>query len=335
MPLILSRKDVLNLFAEANNRKWVLPTFNAENLTTVEAILTATKEYGEKIGIEDLPIIIGITNNYKSRPQSLFYTHTRQWDIGMQLFLKEMEVLTSAESPFAKLKVMIHLDHIQWDDDKELLDWSMKQFSSIMYDASELPLVENINKTAAFVKSNKDTIVIEGACDEINSAGSVQNDLVTPEMAEKYYNQTGVDIIVANLGTEHRASAAELQYRGDLARQVSERIGTHLCLHGTSSVSTDKVANLFDDGICKVNIWTTLERDSTPALFNDMITNAAKIVGPEKVKELISQQLLGKQANNQSPLSLDYFTTTYRQNLIFNKMKEIVTNYLNTWYILR
>ncbi|MCF6269869.1 MAG: class II fructose-bisphosphate aldolase [Melioribacteraceae bacterium] len=335
MPLILQRDKVLEIFAEAASKKWVLPTFNAENLTTAEAILDATKEYGEKIGIEDLPIIIGITNNYKPRPQSTFYTHTRQWDIGMQLFLKEMEVLTSAESPFAKLKVMIHLDHIQWDDDKELLEWDMKQFSSIMFDASELPLEQNINKTAAFVKSNKDTIVIEGACDEINSAGSEQNDLVTPKMAEKYYNQTGVDIIVANLGTEHRASAAELQYRGDLARQVSERIGTNLCLHGTSSVSTDKVANLFDDGICKVNIWTTLERDSTPILFNDMIKNAAKVVGPQKVKELVSEQLLGEKANNLTPLSLDYFTTTYRQNLIFEEMKNIVTNYLNMWYILR
>ncbi len=179
---------------------------------------------------------------------------------------------------------MIHLDHIQWDDDKELLDWSMNQFSSIMYDASTLPLEQNIDKTAAFVRKNKNTILIEGACDEISSAGgSGKNDLTTPEMAEKYYNQTGVDIVVANLGTEHRASASSLQYRGDLARLISERIGTKLCLHGTSSVSTEKVAKLFDDGICKVNIWTALERDSTPILFEDMLMNAAKIVGPEKV----------------------------------------------------
>lgn len=335
MPLILDRKHVLEVFAEAKERKWVLPTFNAENLTTAEAILEATKEYGERIGIKDLPIIIGITNNYSHRPQSVYYTQTRKWDIGLRLFLSDLSVLTATESPYAKLKVMIHLDHIQWDEDKELLDWSMKQFSSIMFDASTLPFEKNTNKTAAFVEKNKDTIVIEGACDEISSSdGSEKNDLTTPEDAEKYFNLTEVDIVVANLGTEHRASASSLQYRGDIARQIRERIGTHLCLHGTSSVSTEKVTKLFDDGICKVNIWTALERDSTPMLFKDMLTNASKVVGTEKVRELFSEHLLGEKANHLDPLSIDYFTTTYRQEIIFHKMKNIITNYLKTWYVL-
>ena len=154
-------------------------------------------------------------------------------------------------------------------------------------------------------------------------------------MAEKYYNQTGIDIVVANLGTEHRANSSALQYRGDLARRIKERIGTHLCLHGTSSVSTEKVAKLFDDGICKVNIWTALERDSSPILFKDMLTNAAKVVGPEKAKEFLSEELLGEKADYKSPLSIDCYTTTYRQELVFQRMKNIITNYLNTWYVLR
>ena len=336
MPLILDRKHVLDVFAEAYDRKWVLPTFNVENLTTVEAILEATKEYGKTIGIEDLPIIIGITNNYSHRPQSVYYTQTRKWDIGLRLFLSDLSILTSTESPYEKLKVMVHLDHVQWDDDKELLDWSMKQFSSIMYDASTLPFEKNTINTAAFVKKNKDAIVIEGACDEISSVeGFEKNDLTTPEMAENYFKQTGVDIVVANLGTEHRSGASELQYNGDVARQIRERIGTHLCLHGTSSVSMKNLTKLFDDGICKVNIWTALERDSTPVLFKDMLTNAEKVVGPEKVKELFSEQLLGEKAIHPGSLSINYFTTTYRQELIFQKMKNTITNYLNTWYILR
>jgi len=335
MPLILERKQVLDVFEEAYGLKWVLPTFNVENLTTVEAILEAVKEYGNTIGREDLPIIIGITNNYSHRPQSVYYTQTRKWDIGLRLFLSDLAILTSSESPFGKLKVMIHLDHIQWDDDKELLEWSMKQFSSIMYDASTLPFEMNAFKTAAFVEKNKDIIVIEGACDEISSAdGSEKNELTHPEMAEKYYDQTGVDIIVANLGTEHRANASELEYHGDIARQICEIIGTHLCLHGTSSVAKDKVTRLFDDGICKVNIWTALERDSTPILFRDMITNAAKVVGPENAGELFSEKLLGEKVNKVSDLSIDYFTTKYRQDIIFSRMKSIVANYLNTWYTL-
>lgn len=334
MPLILDRIHVMDVFAEASERKWTLPAFNAENLTTVEAILESAKDYGEKIGNTELPIIIGITNNYKDRPQSVYYTHTREWNIGLRLFLSDLAVLTSEESPYGKLKVLIYLDHIQWDDDKELLGWDMSQFSGIMFDASTLPIEENIEKTTAFVEKNRNKIVIEGACDEIASKGhSDKNVLTTPELAERYFKKTGVDIVVANLGTEHRASAAELKYHGDLAREIKERIGNHICLHGASSVPTDKLGKLFDDGICKVNIWTTLERDSTPELFNDMLKKASKIVGVNKTGKLFTEKLIGENADRKSELSLDYFTTKYRQDFIFQKMQGIIKKYFELWYV--
>lgn len=334
MPLILERPQVLDIYAEAANRHWVLPTFNAENLTSSEAILQAVSDYGRSIGKENLPIIIGITNTYRPRPQSVYYTQTRQWDLGLQLFLADLKVLTSEPSPFARLRVMIHLDHVQWDEDEELLGWDMARFSSIMYDASTLPLEKNILKTAAFMERCSHTIVIEGACDEIPEAtGTEGNDLTTPEMAEMYHRGTGVDIIVANLGTEHRATAATLKYHGELAREITRRIGPRLCLHGTSSVSSEEIAHLFDDGVRKVNIWTTLERDSSPALFRGMLKNAAKVVGPEKAEELYTSGLLGTQADRTSSPSTSYYTTTYRQEVIFQRMKEIVTEYLRMWYV--
>ncbi len=333
MPLILDRKQVLEVYAEASERGWVLPTFNSENLTSSEAILAATLEYGHKIGVEDLPMIIGITNNYKSRPQSVLYTHTRKWDIGMQLFLKELEVLTSSGSPYAKLKVMIHLDHVQWDDDLELLDWDMGQFSSIMYDASTLPFDENMQRTAIFRAQSEDKILIEGACDVIGKTSEEDGGLTSPEDAERYLRETGVDIVVANLGTEHRASAAELQYRGDLARAVTKRLGKGcLCLHGTSSVSVDSIGELFADGIRKVNIWTALERDSSTILFEEMVKNASKVIGKDMTDRLLQEGLLGSNANQGNASSIDFCTTTYRQDLVYKEMKNIVTGYLKTFY---
>ena len=329
MPTILDRSNVLEVFAEARERKWALPTFNAENLTTLEAILSAVHDYGEKLGISNLPIIIGITNNYVSRPQSVFYTHTKRWYIGLRLFLKALEVLTSADSPYKNLRVMIHLDHIQWNDDVRLLEWDMGQFSSIMYDASTLPFDKNIKHTAEFVEKNKRKILIEGACDEIfEASGTGVNHLTTPEQAERYFRETGVDIVVANLGTEHRASASTLEYNGNLAREISRQIGPRLCLHGTSSVNEEQIANLFADGICKVNIWTALERDSSPILFQKMVENAAKIIGPQKAKEMLAGGLLGAAADCESPASINYYTTTFRQEIVFERMKEILQSYL-------
>ncbi len=334
MPLFLNKEQVQEVYAEAAARKWVLPTFNSENLTTSEAILASAMDYGRKIGVEDLPIIIGITNNYVPRPQSVLYTHTRKWQIGLKLFLEDLKILTSQESPYANLKVMIHLDHIQWDIDEQLFLWGMDQFSSIMYDASTLPLDQNIKKTAEFTEKHSDKILIEGACDEIGNSAE-NNNLTSPEDAGRYQNKTGVDIIVANLGTEHRASASELKYNGRLAREIIKKTGPCLCLHGTSSVADQYLSRLFADGIRKVNIWTTLERDSSSVLFRKMIENAVNIIGPSRADELISEGLLGARADLNSKPSIDYYTTTYRQNEIFNHMKSNILHYLSIFYPAR
>ncbi len=333
MPLILNRNQVLDVFAEAATNKWVVPAFGTENLTTTEAILAATLDYSRKVNKPDIPVMIAITSQYSHRQQSANYTHTRRWDIGLKLFQADLEVLTSKESPFGKLRVMTLLDHAQWDSDEELFKWDMRKFSMIMYDASTLPFEANIEHTNKFVEKNKDIIVIEGACDEIvDATGNQASQLTTPESAIKYLEKTGVDFIVANLGTEHRASHVDLKYHSELAREVSENTGTRLVLHGTSSVGQDQIRHLFHDGIAKVNIWTTLERDSSPALLEDMVKNASRIMGRDLTSEFIDSGILGKNIAQANDPSIDYYTTVYRQNIIFKKMKEIVSGYLNLWY---
>ena len=334
MPLILERSKVLEVYHQATQKRLVIPTFNTENLTNTEAILAAALEYSQIINQPDLPVTIGITNQYSHRSQSVYYTHTRRWDIGLKLFLADIEVLTSKGSPYENLTVMIHLDHAQWDTDEPLLNWDMSKFSMIMYDASNLPFEENIRLTARFVMENGHKIVIEGACDEIMDAtGDERSSLTTPEQAIKYLNQTKADFIVANLGTEHRASASDLKYHGDLARQISKLTGPKLVLHGASSVGNDQIRNLFNDGIAKVNIWTIMERDSSPVLFEDMVKNASNVIGKERTEAMIESGLLGENVIKSTKASLSHYTTAYRQDIIFGEMKKIVMEYFKLWYI--
>lgn len=333
MPLITERIEVLGIYSEAAKKKWVIPCFCTENLTTTEAILAATKAYGEKIGISNLPVTIAITNCYSHRSQTVNYTHTRNWEVGLNLFINDLKVLTSSYSPYHNLRVMLHLDHIQHDADSSLLGWDMTRFSSIMYDASTLPFDENIRLTAKFVQEHGNEIVIEGACDEIMDAGNGGNDLTTPENADKYIKQTGCDFIVANLGTEHRASAAKLKYYGDLARQIKTRVGGKIVLHGASSVETSKIKKLFNDGICKVNIWTILERDSVDRLFEEMLLNSSRLIGSKMAIEFQRQGLIGTKADISGEKSIQYYTQFYRQDILFEEIKKIVTNFLSIWYV--
>jgi fructose-bisphosphate aldolase class II len=251
----------------------------------------------------------------------------------MRLFLADLNVLTSKGSPYHHLKVMIHLDHIQWDIDKELQNWDMNYFSSIMFDASILPIEQNIEQTMNFVEQHSKIIFIEGACDEIGATKtSAVNGSNTPDQAAQYYRRTGVDLLVANLGTEHRSAKSTLNYNSNLAREITRRIGPRLCLHGTSSVAHDNLTSLFEHGIRKVNIWTVLERTATEVLFREMLQNAAKVTGTEIVKDLINSKILGEKVNPDSALSVSYFPSTYRQEIVYQSMKKTVIGFLRKWY---
>jgi fructose/tagatose bisphosphate aldolase len=329
MPLITKRKQVLDVFREARNRTWVIPAFGTENLTTTEAVLSGALEHAATIGCPDLPVMLAVTNEYPERTQTAFYTHTRNWRIGLDLFLANVEVLTRPTSPFGKLRVLIHLDHIQHDLDRELWQGDLSRFSSIMFDASRLSPEENRAATRKFVEDRGSEIVIEGACDEVCSW---ENTLTTVADARRFASETGVDWVVPNLGTEHRAGRSATRYARERAQAISTVIGHRLVLHGTSSVISEQLPGLFDDGVLKVNLWTALERDASGPLLQEMIRHAAKAGGTALARELAKDGLLGKKADLESKASLSHFTTTYRQGVVFEEMKRMVREYFHIWY---
>ena len=330
MPIVTGRENVLAVYEDAAKKGWVLPCICSENLTTTEAILTAASEFAAENGYSRVPVTLAITNRYSHRSQSVYYTNTRRWDVGLKLFRSDIEIVSQV---FPNVDVLIHLDHAQYDTDSELLESDLGSYSSVMYDASSLPMEENIERTQTYVRRKGGELLIEGACDEIvDATGEARCEITDADRCESYMRETGVDIVVANLGTEHRASGRELHYYSEAARAIRDRIGHRICLHGTSSVSNDQIARLFDDGICKVNIWTALERDSSPALTEWTVKNAARCGGPATEQKLIDEGYLTESSRTGCKASLQCFTTTARREIIFNEMKKIVRGYLELWY---
>ena len=330
MPIITGRENVLAVYEQAAKKGWVIPCICSENLTTTEAILTAASEFAKEKGYERIPITLAITNQYDHRSQSVFYTSTRRWDIGLKLFRSDLEIVSQV---FPNVDVLIHLDHAQHDTDADMLESDLSMYSSVMYDASTLPMEENIAKTKAYVQRKGHELLIEGACDEIvDATGEARCEITDADKCERYMKETGVDVVVANLGTEHRASGQDLHYYSDAAKAIKAKIGPRICLHGTSSVSNDQIAKLFDDGICKVNIWTALERDASPALTEWIVKNADKCGGPKVEQKLIDEGYLTASSKTGDKTSLQHFTTTARQEIIFEEMKKIVRGYLDLWY---
>jgi fructose/tagatose bisphosphate aldolase len=165
----------------------------------------------------------------------------------------------------------------------------------VMCDASERPFEENIRMTAEFVDKVRGRLVVEGAVDEIFESGGKgeKNEPTTPEQAERFLRETGVDIIVPNVGTEHRATADQIVYRGDRAKEISAAVGNILCLHGTSSVKPENLSSLPSDGFVKINVYTTLAVYGGQSLTRCALDNLGNIFTRDQLTELVGQGVLG------------------------------------------
>jgi fructose/tagatose bisphosphate aldolase len=297
MPLITDYKQVKEIYQEAAELRLGLPVFCAEDRETLEAILAAACEMGRRIGREDIPIVPAWTCRYPGRGQMTLLTASGDPVLGTRLMMSDLVAMTSGTSPYRKLRVLPHLDHgFPWLDG-DIMEMFTDDFASIMCDASEKPFEENVRLTASFVERTRGRVVVEGAVDEIFESGGTgqKNELTTVEQARRFLSATGVDIIVPNVGTEHRATADTVRYHSERAREISAAVGRILCLHGTSSVKPVDLPKLPDDGFVKINVYTTLAVHGGQAVARKVLETISDIFTPTQVRELVDAHVLGQQ----------------------------------------
>ena len=248
------------------------------------------------MGIARTPVIGGMTGAYAGRSNGGHVFACGEVLLGIQAMLNDLELLTGAGSPYTNVNALPMLDHAQPDLDGELLENCTDRFAIVMYDCSHHPLEENTEMTADYVRRHGKEVVIEGAVDELKEATAEGAfDLTTPAQAEQFLEQTDVDLIVCNLGTEHRAAAAgKVQYHGERAREIRDRVGRRMVLHGTSSLGDDDLHALPGDGIMKVNIWTILERKGGQAVARQVIADLGNILNEAAIRELQAEGRLGQ-----------------------------------------
>ena len=304
MPLVTDVTQVREIFKEVEEVAVCLPCFCLDDQRTMEAILEGTLAKSRETGISDLPIMLSCSVKYPSRGQALLYTTTNSSEIGLKAIMDDLRLFSSEGSPYGKLRVLFSFDHVipGIDGDDALYDY-LGYLSTIMYDASEHPFEENIEMTARYVEKVEGKVLVEGAADEIYEKGSgkQKSELTSVERARKYADETGVFLIVANLGTEHRATDYHVQYHGERAREISAALGKRLVLHGTTSVKREELLTLASDGIIKVNIFTVLARTGGQAVAKKVLEDMGNIFGKDKIGAMIDEGWLGEKY-----LSKDY-----------------------------
>jgi fructose-bisphosphate aldolase, class II len=327
MPLVTERNAVLDVYAEAASLGAALPAFCAEDLETAEGILASALEFGKRIGVEDLPIVPAWTCRYPAHPQMTYVAACGDPVLGTELMFANLQALMGPTSPYRKLRVMPHLDHaFPWLDADVLVDCA-DRFASTMCDASEKPFAENIAMTARYVEQVGDRVVVEGAVDEVfEHDGAEKNVPTTPEQAAQFMRETGVDLIVPNVGTEHRNTAGQVHYRRAEARAVRDVVGAVMCIHGTSSVVEEDLATLPADGFVKVNVYTTLAVHGGQAVSRQVLRELGKVCTADQINELIAAGFVHPDYAARHSVAarpeLDYLTNAYRRDAWFAAVRD-------------
>lgn len=295
MPLISDVPAVEALYRQVTQSGVCLANFCTANVYTTEAILRAAYEFGQECNNPYLPIVISATANYPIEPQLVAYTQFKHARLGMKALIDDVELMVSSDSPYHDLQVMLHFDHGQPDLDSALFDDAADKYATIMYDASKWSLAENIEMTRQFVQRMRGRVLVEGAVTEIAQASArADAPLTTEDEAQRYYDETGVFLIVPNLGTEHRDTAKAAHYDSQRARSITERIGKRIVLHGSSSLQHEYLPQLANDGIVKVNVWTVFEQVGGQAIARYILDHLDSILPQSELYALSQAGILSQ-----------------------------------------
>ncbi len=233
-----------------------------------EAILVAAQRIAEKYGLREVPLAVAMTFTYPHMPQAARITYSGDPRAGFISNMEHLKALVDGpDAPYANVVVLPHLDHADPKRDWWALTEGLPYLATVMFDAQKYALEDNLAWTADYVRTYGDQVLVEGIFEQLSVSGgraqAVQRDAYI-EQAVDYVARTGVDLLVADLGTEQQSdTVGGVRYLKERAQALTAALGdAKLVLHGTSSLTTDQMQGLAGDGVIRVNMWTRIVREA-------------------------------------------------------------------------
>jgi len=240
------------LIKEAKEKKYALGAFNVENLETTLGVVRAAQKVKS-------PVIIQVSET------SIDYA-------GLKAITSIVETIAREEA--GDIPIALHLDHGK--SFRSVAECVRVGFSSIMMDASEMPLIENIilTKQAVDFAHKKDVLVQGelGAVKGLEEASSKERDkaMTDPDEAEEFVEKTGVDTLAVAVGNVHGIIKMRKGNPGlnlERLEQIHKKmLHIPLVLHGASGLPKDQIREGMKRGVRIINIDTELRLAFTNTL---------------------------------------------------------------------
>ena len=209
---------------------------NFYNFETLKGVLEAARTVKK-------PIILQLTRS------SIEY-------MGLSVALKLAESMLK----YYEVEGWIHLDH---GDSYELVASCLDAgFDSVMIDASEKPLAENIKITQRVVKlAEKYGANVEAELGYVAKLGQETNKIgfTEPGEAKRFVEETGVNALAVAIGSAHGFYKEEPRLDLERLSEIKKITNVALVLHGASGIPHDTLREAIRRGICKINLATEIK----------------------------------------------------------------------------
>ncbi|MCI5828748.1 MAG: class II fructose-bisphosphate aldolase [Lachnospiraceae bacterium] len=272
--MLVSMNEILR---SAKENGYGVGFFNAVNVEMARAVIETAEELRA-------PVIIGTA----------------------EVLLPAMELKRVADYliPLAKeasVPVCVHYDHgLTFERCMEAIQLG---FTSVMYDCSTLSYEENVEKVAEMVKiCHAVGVTVEGELGHVGDnegAGKLENpsDYYTdPEVARDYVLRTGVDALAVAVGNAHGDYKFPPQLDFERIEKIAGTTRLPLVLHGGSGLADRDFQTAVQKGICKVNIFTDIDKAGKAGIEAGLAAGAKTMMGLipyeiQAMKEVVAEKI--------------------------------------------
>ena len=235
--MLTNLRDILE---KAYENKYAVGSFNAYNYETFKGIIDA--------GVEtNTPIIVAFGAKYLEN-----------------MSLDTASAIVKSIAKDITIPVCLHLDHCS---DLEIVFKAIKAgFGSVMYDGSALSFEENMSNTKLVCEvAHACNVSVEAELGSLatgeKSHEGKDSDVeayTDPMAAKKFVEETKVDALAVSIGTVHGFYKGKPNIRIDILKNINEKLGIPLVLHGGSGTPEEDILNCIANGIAKINVNTEI-----------------------------------------------------------------------------
>ncbi|MBL8158423.1 class II fructose-bisphosphate aldolase [bacterium] len=237
-------RTLREVIMDARGRKVAVGHFNISDSTQLNAIAEAAREL-------NLPVMIGASEGERK------FIGTRQAAALVKALRDQGQ------------EIYMNADHTKTIEGiKEAIDAG---YDEVLFDGSELPLEENIEKAkeaVAYARASGRDVLVEGELGYIGRSSALLDsipegaglDKTDPEVAKRFVTESGIDMLAPSVGNIHGMLKNSPEPALDIERigGISQATSIPLVLHGGSGNSEADFRAAIKNGMGVVHINTEI-----------------------------------------------------------------------------